>query len=81
MEKSSKDYILFSLIQNSLSYFYKEQRFDSEFVQSAYIADAIKTGSDFKRYLEEELFLNAYIRNMEVELELCQLVKVELGLS
>lgn len=80
IEKSSQDFIYFSIIQDSLSHFYKEERYKSEFVQNAFIADSVKTSSSFKRYLEEELFLNAYIRNIEPELEVCHLAKRELGL-
>ncbi len=80
VEKSSRDFIFFSLIQDSLTHFYKEPRYNSEFIQNAFIADSTKTGKDFKRYLEEELFLSAYVRNIEPELEVCQLVKGELGL-
>jgi len=71
------DYHRFALIQSAVNNFYKDPKFDSEFIQHAYIADGISLSPEFKRFLEEEMFLNVVIRKIDIEQELCDLAKVE----
>ncbi|MEA1893393.1 MAG: hypothetical protein U9N33_11895 [Campylobacterota bacterium] len=73
------DYKRFSLIQNSVDYFYKDARYKSEFVQSVFIADAIGVSGDLKRYLEEEMFVSVFVRQLDLAAELCEIAKMELA--
>jgi len=77
-EKSfNEDYERFKLIQESVGEFYKDSRFESKFIENVYIADSIGVTSDFKKYLEEEMFFNVYIRRLDLALELCALATRE----
>ncbi|WP_152184180.1 hypothetical protein [Sulfurimonas indica] len=76
----NEDYQRFSLIQTSVAHFYKDEKYESTFLENMYIADAVGVSSDLKKYLEEEMFLNVYIRHTEIDTEICELVKEELGL-
>lgn len=80
IERSSEDFKRFSLIQKSLAKFYNDERYESDFIENLFVADAVHLTNDFKRYIQEEMFLSVYIRSIEPELEVCQLVKEELGL-
>ena len=74
----NEDYERFSLIQGSINKFYKDSRYDSEFLESAYIADAISVSGDLKRYLEEEMFLSVFIRQLDLGAEVCEMARAEL---
>ena len=80
IERSSEDYTRFDIIQRSLARFYNDKRFESDFIETLYVADAASLTGDFKRYVQEEMFLNVYVRKIEPELEVCHLVKEELEL-
>jgi len=73
----SVDYYRFSLIQNAVNDFYKNNKFDSKFIEMVYIADTVGITNDLKKFLEEEMFLNVYVRKMDLGSELCELSKVE----
>ena len=79
-EGISDDYQHFLLIQQTLKAYYDDEKYNSDFIENIYIADGIKLSNDFKHYLQDELFLNVYIRSVEVEMELAALTKKELGL-
>ena len=76
----NEDYQRFSLIQTAIAHYYKDDKYESKFVENIYIADTIGVSSDLKRYLEEEMFLNVYIRHADITAEVCELTKEELGL-
>ncbi len=76
----NEDYQRFSLIQTSIAHFYKDEKYESAFLENMYIADAVGVSSDLKKYLEEEMFFNVYIRHIEIDAEVCELTKEELGL-
>ncbi len=76
----NEDYQRFSLIQTSVAHFYKDERYESKFLENMYIADGVGVTNDLKKYLEEEMFLNVYIRRAEIDAEVCELAKKELGL-
>ncbi len=78
--KFNEDYQRFTLIQGSVGQFYKDTRFESRFVENVYVADSVGVSNDFKKYLEEEMFFNVYIRRTDLALELCELAKRELKL-
>ena len=74
----SEDYERFSIIKNSISSFYTSEKYESKFIENIYIADGVSTSSDLKKYLEEEMFLNVYIRRVDLNFELCKLARMEL---
>jgi len=75
----NEDYQRFSLIQSSVNIFYQDERFESEFIENVYIADGVGVSGDLKKYLEEEMFLNVYVRRAELASELCEIAKMELS--
>lgn len=74
----NEDYQRFSLIQSSVNNFYQDSKYDSEFVESVYVADGVGVSSDLKRYLEEEMFLNVFVRHADLGFEVCEMAKGEL---
>ncbi|WP_428739865.1 hypothetical protein [Sulfurimonas sp.] len=76
----TEDYQRFSLIQSAMNHFYKDSKYEGKFIENIYIADNTQVTSDLKRYLEEEMFLNVYIRTIDLGAEVCELAKEELGL-
>ncbi|MDF1876762.1 hypothetical protein JHD47_02910 [Sulfurimonas sp. SAG-AH-194-L11] len=75
----NEDYQRFSLIQTALSHFYNNEKYESTFIETVYIADGAGVSSDLKHYLEEEMFLNVYLRRMDISMEVCELAKEELN--
>ena len=78
--KFNEDYQRFTLIQSAVAEFYKDERYESRFVENVYVADSVGVTNDFKKYLEEEMFFNVYVRRADLALEVCELAKKELGL-
>ncbi|MCD6191558.1 MAG: hypothetical protein J7K14_08505 [Sulfurimonas sp.] len=76
----NEDYQRFSLIQSSMNHFYKDEKYESEFIENVYIADGVGISSDLKRYLEEEMFLSVYVRHLELGAEVSELARSEVGL-
>ncbi|RUM64319.1 MAG: hypothetical protein DSZ04_02670 [Sulfurimonas sp.] len=74
----NEDYQRFSLIQTSLSHFYNNKKYDSKFVETVYIADGVGVSSDLKNYLEEEMFLNVYLQQIDINMKVCELAQGEL---
>jgi hypothetical protein len=77
MDQFNKDYHRFELIQRTLIRFYGGERCRNRFVETVYIADGYGSGSELKRYLEEELFLNVLIRHIDVADEVVALSILE----
>jgi len=75
----NEDYQRFSLIQSSLSTFYKNPIYKSQFIESVYIADGVGVSSDLKGYLEEEMFLSVYVRKIDLGVSVCDMAKAELN--
>lgn len=75
----NEDYQRFSLIQNAIKHFYKDPKYEGKFIENIYIADNTQVSADLKRYLEEEMFLNVYVRTIDLGVEVCELAKEELG--
>jgi len=73
----NEDYQRFSLIQSSIGRYYKDIKYKSSFIENVYIGDGVGVSSDMKRYLEEEMFLNVYIRHLNLAEEVCELAKME----
>jgi len=72
------DYNKFIMIQDSINNFYHDDKYDSEFVESIFIADSIGISSDLKKYLEEEMFLNVVVRKIGLEKELSDMARAEI---
>ena len=75
----NEDYQRFSLVQSSINRFYKDEKFASEFLENVYIADGVGVSNDLKKYFEEEMFLNVYIRHIDLASEVCEIAKMELS--
>ncbi|MDD2651779.1 MAG: hypothetical protein PHX44_01860 [Sulfurimonas sp.] len=73
----NEDYQRFVLVQSALNTFYKDPKYKSQFVESIYIADSVGVSSDFKNYLEEEIFLTVFIRRIDLGASLCDMAKAE----
>ncbi len=71
------DYHRYSMIQTAVNEFYKDERYDSKFIETVYIADGVGVSPDLKTYLEDEMFLSVYIRHLDLPSELCELAKLE----
>ena len=74
----NEDYQRFSLIQSAINRFYKDDTYNSKFIEDTYIADGVGISGDLKRYLEEEMFLSVYVRNLDLCVEVCELAKAEI---
>lgn len=70
IDNFSDDYKRFQLIQAALHHFYNDDKYDNQFVEEAYIADACETGQDLTRFLEEELFVSVFKRSIDLEKEI-----------
>lgn len=73
----NEDYQRFSLIQSALNTFYKDPKYESQFIETIYIADGIGTSAELKSYLEEEMFLNVYVRKIDLGAALSEMAKAE----
>ncbi len=74
----TEDYARFLLIQNSLNTFYNDEKFASAFIEKVFIASGVDSGTDLKKYLEEEIFLNVVLRHVDLGAELCDLARAEI---
>lgn len=73
------DYQRFLLIQGAISEFYQNEKFESQFIENVYVGDGVGISGDLKKYLEEEMFLNVYVRHVDLANELCDITKMELS--
>ena len=76
----NEDYQRFSLIQSSINHFYKDKKYESQFIENVYIADGVGISIELKRYREEEMFLSVYVRHLELGVEVAELARMELGI-
>lgn len=74
----NEDYKRFLLIQKALGIFYKDKKYKSQFIESVYIADGVGVSNDLKGYLEEEIYLNVYIRKIDLGTAVCDMAKAEI---
>lgn len=74
----NEDYQRFTLVQFAIAEYYQDSRYESRFIENIYVADGVAMSTEFKRYLEEELFVNVYVRRCDISLELCEQAKLEL---
>lgn len=71
------DYNRFIFIQDSIKNYYNDSLYESKFVESIYIADSVGVSGDLKKYLEEEMFLSVFIRQLDLSAEVCEMAKAE----
>lgn len=79
IDNFSDDYKRFQLIQAALHQFYNDEKYNSQFIEDIYIADACTTGHDLERFLEEELFASVYKRSIDMNKELIKMAVAEAG--
>ena len=73
----SDDYKRYQLIQASMHEFYNDDKYNNQFIEEVYIADACEVGQDLTRFLEEELFVSVYKRGIELEKEIVSMAAEE----
>lgn len=73
----NEDYQRFTYIQKSIQHFYEDSKYENQFLENIYIADAVGVTSELKRYFEEELFMSVYIRQIMISAELAELTVAE----
>jgi len=73
IDNFSDDYKRFQLIQASLQQFYNDEKYDNQFVEETYIADACESGPDLIKFIEEELFVTAFKRSIDLDKELAKM--------
>ncbi|MFK5937476.1 MAG: hypothetical protein QM497_03670 [Sulfurimonas sp.] len=76
-ETFNEDYQRFAHVQKSIQNFYEDSKYESQFLENIYIADAVGVTSELKRYFEEELFMSVYIRQIMLSAELGELTVAE----
>lgn len=67
------DYKRFEAIKESLRTYYSDEKNANGFIESIYIATACDLDHALKNYLEEELFLKVFVRQVEIASELFDL--------
>jgi len=72
-ENFGDDYKHFQTIQKTLSEFYADEKYNNQFVEEIYIATACEGGQELVRFLEEELFVSVFKRQINLEKELVQM--------
>lgn len=80
-EGFNDDFYRFGLIEKALARFYSGEHCKNRFVETVYIADGYGSGTDLKRYLEDELFVGVTIRKIDLGEEMIQLSLVEGGMA
>lgn len=78
-EVVNNNYERFVLVQNSLNTFYKDKRYNAEFIETLFVADAIGLEHDFKSYVEDEMFLSVHVRKIDLLTTLLEVAKAEVN--
>lgn len=73
----TEDYQRFTSIQNAINRYYHDDRYDSEFLETIYIADSVGVSTVLKQYFEEEMFINVYVRSIDIGQEVSLLSRKE----
>ncbi len=77
IEGFNLDFHRFSIIQDALKTFYKDEIYENSFIEAVFIADSVGVSKDLKNYLEEELFVTPIVRGIDLAKELLKLSKEE----
>ncbi len=70
IDNFSDDYKRFQFIQAALQQFYNDAKYNNQFVEEVYLADACESGQDLTRFIEEELFVSVYKRSIDLDKEI-----------
>lgn len=81
MERFNDDFYRFELIEKTLARFYSGEHCHNRFIETVYIADGYGSGTELKRYLEDELFVSVMIRKIDLSEEVISLSLHEEGLA
>ncbi len=73
----NEEYKRFNAIKNALKTYYTDEKYENNFIESVYIAAACDVENSLKNYLEEELFLKVYVRQVDISTEVFDLAKRE----
>lgn len=73
----NEEYRRFIIIQSALNQFYTDGKYENKFIETIFIAAACNVENDLKNYLEEELFLKVYLRQLNMCEEIFDLVQGE----
>ncbi len=73
----NEEYKRFNAIKNALNTYYTDEKYENNFIESVYIAAACNVENALKNYLEEELFLKVYVRQVDISSEVFDLAKRE----
>ncbi len=73
IDSFDEEYIKYTILKESIESYYRDERFEKEFIEDIYIANATASGEDLKRYLEEELFLHVVLRSIDIAKEVALL--------
>jgi len=73
----NEEYKRFNAIKNALKTYYTDEKYENNFIESVYIATACDVDNSLKNYLEEELFLKVYVRQVDISTEVFDLAKRE----
>jgi len=76
-KSSSEDYQRFTSIQYAINRYYHDERYKSKFLETIYIADGVGVSSILKQYFEEEMFINIYVRSINIGQEVSSLARKE----
>jgi len=74
---ANMDYEIFQAINKMVKKYYHDTRYDNDFIQTVFIANADSVGKELKAYLVDELFVSVVIRNIDVLDELSYLAQRE----
>ncbi len=77
IDNFSDDYKRFQLVQAALHQFYNDDKYNNQFVEETYIADACDIGQDLTGFLEEELFVSVFKRTIDLEKEMVNIAIIE----
>jgi|GEM_PF-1412050 len=77
LEEAGNDLKLADFIKESIGEFYKNQAYESSFIDKIFIADPNSQDSDTKMILENELMMSVEVRNIEISSMLCSMTTDE----
>jgi len=69
---------IINFVKSSMSDFYKNELYASEFIEDVEIADSTEVSSDVLDYIKDELLLNVNIKTIDINSEICKAIKVEI---
>jgi len=74
---ADQNYMNYLLISKELDNYYQNEKYQGEFIEEIYIAFDEKSQDNLKKYLEEELFVDVFVRKTSFSMLLTQIAKKE----